>query len=214
MAHQIVNSTCPVPQPRHQCRWILTVGASDFWARLDVRCTPDMSCSLSDAPVWARLTSARAARALNASQVAVGAEIVVAPLLHRTVRCTPDSPVNCPVPQPRHQCRWILTVGASDFWARLDVRCTPDMSCSLSDAPVWARLTSARAARALNASQVAVGAEIVVAPLLHRTVRCTPDSPVNFSGAAVVNSRGWRVQSRSPLEHQTLSGAPAMSPNC
>jgi hypothetical protein len=99
----------------------------------------------------------------------------------------------CPMPQPRHQCRWILTVGASDFWARLDVRCTPDNSCSLSGAPVWARLTSARAARALNASQVAVGAEIAVAPLLHWTVRCTPDSPVNYSGAAEVNSRGWRV---------------------
>jgi hypothetical protein len=29
--------------------------------------------------------------------------------------------------------------------------------------------------RAINALQVAVGAEIVVAPQLHRTVRCTPD---------------------------------------
>jgi hypothetical protein len=96
----------------------------------------------------------------------------------------------CPVRQPRHQCRWILTVGASDFWARQDVRCTPDMYCSMSGAPVWACLTSARAAHAFNASQVAVGAEIAVAPLLHRTVRCTPDSPVNYSGAAEVNSRG------------------------
>jgi hypothetical protein len=98
-----------------------------------------------------------------------------------------------PVRQPRHQCRWIPTVGASVFWARLDVRCTPDMYCSMSGAPVWACLTSARAAHAFNASQVAVGAEIAVAPLLHRTVRCTPDSPVNYSGAAEVNSRGWRV---------------------
>jgi hypothetical protein len=68
-AHQ----TCPVPPPRHYCRWILTVGASDLWARLDVRCPPDMHYSLSGAPVWARLTSARAARALNVPQVAVGA---------------------------------------------------------------------------------------------------------------------------------------------
>jgi hypothetical protein len=45
--------------------------------------------------------------------------------------------------------------------------------------------------------------EVVVAPLSHRTVRCAPDSPVNFSGA---DSRSWRVQSRSPLEHRTLSG--------
>jgi hypothetical protein len=105
----------------------------------------------------------------------------------------------CPVPPPRHHYRWILTVGASDFWARLDVRCTPDNSCSLSGAPVWARLTSARAARALNAAQVAVAAGIVVAPLLHRTVRCTPDSPVNYSGAAEVNSRGWRVPEAAHL---------------
>jgi hypothetical protein len=84
------HRTCPVPPPRHQCRWILPVGASDFRARLDVRCTPDMYCALSGAPVWARLTSARAERALNVPQVAVGAEIAVAPWLHRTVRCTPD----------------------------------------------------------------------------------------------------------------------------
>jgi hypothetical protein len=111
------------------------------------------------------------------------------------VWCTRQSGAHrtCPVRQPRHQCRWIPTVGASVFWVRLDVRCTPDMYYSMSGAPVWACLTSARAARAFNASQVAVGAEIVVAPLLHRTVRCTPDSPVNYSGAAEVNSRGWRV---------------------
>ena len=33
-----------------------------------------------------------------------------------------------------------------------------------------------------------------VAPLAHRTVRCTPDSPVNFSGAAAARTRGWRVE--------------------
>jgi hypothetical protein len=79
-----------VPQPSHQFRWILTVEDSDLWARLDVRCTPDMHCLLSGVPVWARLTSARAAGAFNAPQGAVGAEVAVAPELHRTVRCTPD----------------------------------------------------------------------------------------------------------------------------
>jgi hypothetical protein len=88
---------------------------------------------------------------------------------HRTVRC----------PLPRHHCRWILAVGASDLWASLGVRCTPDMYCLLSGVPVWERLTSARAERALNARQRAVGAEIAVAPESHRTVRCTPDSPVH-----------------------------------
>jgi hypothetical protein len=97
------------------------------------------------------------------------------------------------VPPPRHHYRWILTVGASDLWARQGVRCTPDMYCSLSGVPVWARLTSAHAARAFNAPQVAVGAEIAVAPEMHRTVRCTPDSLVNYSGLAVGDSRSWRV---------------------
>jgi hypothetical protein len=107
--------------------------------------------------------------------------------------CLLDGAPDSPVPPPRHHCRWILTVGASDLWARLGVRCTPDMHCSLSGVPVWARLTSARAERALNARQRAVGAEIAVAPESHRTVRCTPDSPVNYSGLAVGVSRSWRV---------------------
>jgi hypothetical protein len=41
--------------------------------------------------------------------------------------------------------------------------------------------------RAFNALQVAVGAEIAVAPQLHRTC------PVNYSGAAVAVPRSWRV---------------------
>ena len=112
------HRTCPVPQPRHQCRWILTVGASDFWARLDVRCTPDMYCSMSGAPVWACLTSVRFWRALNAPAGDRWREVVVAPRLHRTVRCTPDmsgAPATSPVPLESD--RW-----SSDFWARLDVR--------------------------------------------------------------------------------------------
>jgi hypothetical protein len=88
-------------------------------------------------------------------------------MAHRTVRCTPDSPVR----QPRHQCRWVPTVGALSSGPALMSGDAPDMHCRLSGAPVWACLTSVRAARAFNASQVAVGAEIAVAQLLHRTVR-------------------------------------------
>jgi hypothetical protein len=84
------HRTCPVPQPRHQFRWILTVGASDLWACLDVRCTPDMYCLLSGVPVWAHLPSARYWRALNAPAGDRWREVSVAPELHRTVRCTPD----------------------------------------------------------------------------------------------------------------------------
>jgi hypothetical protein len=110
-------------------------------------------------------------------------------MVHRTVRCTPDSPV----PLPRHHCRWILTVGASDLWALLGVRCTPDMYCLMSGAPAWAILTSARAEGAFNARREPLAPKRAVAPLVHRTVRCTPDSPVNFSGAAAARTRGWRV---------------------
>jgi hypothetical protein len=45
--------------------------------------------------------------------------------------------------------------------------------------------------------------EVAVAPLAHRTC------PVNYS---VANSQSWRVQSRSPLEHRTLSGGAPDSP--
>jgi hypothetical protein len=49
------------------------------------------------------------------------------------------------------------------------------MHCRVSGAPAWACLTSACAGAHLMRPQVAVGAEVVVASLLHRTVRCTPD---------------------------------------
>jgi hypothetical protein len=86
--------------------------------------------------------------------------------------------------------RWDSTVGASDFWARLAVWCTPDKYCRLSDAPSPACMTSARFWRALNAPAGDRWREVAVAPLAHRTVRCTLDSLVNYSGA---NSRSWRV---------------------
>jgi hypothetical protein len=44
--------------------------------------------------------------------------------------------------------------------------------------------------RAFNAAAGDRWCELAVALLVHRTVRCTPDSPVNYSGAI---SRGWRV---------------------
>jgi hypothetical protein len=40
--------------------------------------------------------------------------------------------------------------------------------------------------------------ELAVAPELHRTVRCTPDNPVNYSGLAVEVSRSWRVPEAAP----------------
>lgn len=107
-------------------------------------------------------------------------------MVHRTVRCTPDMS-GAPATSPG---RWDSTVGASNFWARLAVRCTPDKYCRLSGAPSRACLTSARFRRALNAHAGDRWRKVAVAPLAHRTVRCTPDNPVNYSRA---NSRDWRV---------------------
>ena len=111
------------------------------------------------------------------------------------VWCTGQSGVHrtCPVRQPRHQSRWVPTVGALSSGPASMSGGAPDRYCRVSGAPAWACLTSARAGAHLMRLQVAVGAEIAVAPLLHRTVRCTPDSPVNYSGAAATFSRGWRV---------------------
>jgi hypothetical protein len=98
----------------------------------------------------------------------------------------PDSPVR----QPRHQCRWVPTIGALSSGPAWMSGGTPDMYCRVSGVPARACLPSARFWRALNAPAGDRWREVAVALLAHRTVRCTPDSPVNYSGA---NSRGWRV---------------------
>jgi hypothetical protein len=51
----------------------------------------------------------------------------------------------------------------------------PDMHCRVSGAPAWACLPSARSGAHSMRLQVAVGAEVAVTSLSHRTVRCTPD---------------------------------------
>jgi hypothetical protein len=125
------------------------------------------------------------------------------------VWCTGQSGAHqtCSVRQPRHQCRWIPTVGAAVFWARLDVRCSPDMYCSMSGAPVWACLTSARFWHALNAPAGDRWREVAVALLVHRTVRCTPDmSGELYRSSRCVFLRLASSGGRSSLEHRTLSG--------
>ena len=44
-------------------------------------------------------------------------------------------------------------------------------------------------------------------PLAHRTVRCTPDSPVNFSRTPPATFPRAASSSRASLAHRTLSGA-------
>jgi hypothetical protein len=75
-------------------RWILSVGASVFWGTGQSGGAPDMSCRLSGAPSGASLTSARTVAHSMRLQATVGAEVAVASLAHRTVRCTIG---HCPV---------------------------------------------------------------------------------------------------------------------
>jgi hypothetical protein len=92
-------------------------------------------------------------------------------MVHRTVRCTPDMS-GAPATSPE---RWVFDRWSSDCWTRLDSGGAPDMNCRVSGAPARACLTSARSGAHLMRLQVTVGAEVAVASLTHRTVRCTPD---------------------------------------
>jgi hypothetical protein len=75
-------------------------------------------------------------------------------MAHRTVRCTPDSPVPPTTsPVPLQNDRW-----SSDFWARLDVRWRTGhalftVRCAGMGVPDFCARW-----RAINALQVAVGA--------------------------------------------------------
>jgi hypothetical protein len=87
-----------------------------------------------------------------------------------------------PATSPR---RWILTVGASVFWATGQSGGAPDRSCRLSGAPSGAALTLARTVAHLMPSANDRWREVSVAPLPHRTLCGAPqDSPVNYSGVA------------------------------
>jgi hypothetical protein len=111
-------------------------------------------------------------------------------MAHRTVRCTPDmSGAPATSPMPLDSDRW-----SSDFWARLDVRWrTGHALLSVRCASMGTPDFCARSAR-IKCSAGSRWREVAVAPELHRTVRCTPDSPVNYSASASENSRRWRVR--------------------
>jgi hypothetical protein len=82
---------------------------------------------------------------------------------------------------------------SSVFWARLDVRWrTGHVLLSVRCASMGVPGHCARC-RAFITPAGDRWRRVAVAPQLHRTVRCTPDSPVNYSGAGELNSRGWRV---------------------
>jgi hypothetical protein len=68
------HRTCPVRQPRHQDRWVPTVGALSSGPALMSGGAPDMHCRVSGAPHRACLTSARSGVHLMLLQVTVGAK--------------------------------------------------------------------------------------------------------------------------------------------
>jgi hypothetical protein len=105
--------------------------------------------------------------------------------------------------------RWVLTIRVLTCGPAWLSGGAPDRPYRLSGVPPTRALLLCARRRAFNAPQSTVAREVAVAPLSHRSVWCAPDSPVNFSGA---DSRSWRVQSRSPLGHQTLSGGAPDSP--
>jgi hypothetical protein len=101
----------------------------------------------------------------------------------------PDSPVR----QPRHPIVRVLTVstvGALTAWATGQSGAAPDRYCSLSGAPSDAALTlpelSAHCSRCWRPLESTIA-------LLSRCSAGTPDSPVNYSGAALPESRRWQV---------------------
>jgi hypothetical protein len=74
MAHRTVRCASHVTWPLGSDRW-----SSVLWARPTVRCA---------SRAWSVLCARR--RAFNALQSTVAREVAVAPLAHRTARCTSD----------------------------------------------------------------------------------------------------------------------------
>ena len=117
--------------------------------------------------------------------------------MHRTVRCTPDT-VRCLIFFLKQRSRPL------QIWEPLAHRTCP-VHTGQSGAPF----------RPLARPRVAHGFR--GRPLAHRTVRCTPDSPVNYSRTPLITSREQQVplsQSGAPDTVRCTtgqSGAPRLS---
>jgi hypothetical protein len=120
-------------------------------------------------------------------------------MAHRTVQCATG---HCPVCQPRHQ-----AIGFRPL--ELCLVGPPGCPVAHRTSPVNCPVCHPR----VHCSSACAGAHLMrCSRPLARSSRCSagsPDSPVNYSGA---DSRSWRVQSRSPLGHRTLSGGAPDSP--
>jgi hypothetical protein len=99
--------------------------------------------------------------------------------------------------------RWVPTVGAVTCGPAWLSGGAPDKSCRLSGVPSTRALLLCARWRAFNAFSRPLARSSRCSAIIHRTC------PVNYSGT---DSRSWRVQSRSPLEHRTLSGVAPDNP--
>jgi hypothetical protein len=100
----------------------------------------------------------------------------------------------CPVRQPRHPTVRVLTVstiGALSSNGTGQSRATPDRYCAPSGAPLAAALTSAHTV--LHFSCCRRPLELTVA-LASRCSAGAPDSPVNYSGAALLKPEGGKFR--------------------
>jgi hypothetical protein len=119
----------------------------------------------------------------------------------------PDSPVRtgqCPVRQPRHPIVRVLTVstiGALTSWGIGQSGAAPDRHCSLSGAPSDAALTLRELST--HCSRCRRSLELTVA-LDSRCSAGTPNSPVNYSRAALQKPEGEEFESIAPGAPDTV----------
>jgi hypothetical protein len=136
---------------------------------------------------------------------------VVCRWAHQTVWCTTG---HCSVHQPCHPTVRVLTVwtvGALTSWGTAQSGAAPDRSCSLSGAPSGAALTLLELSA--HYSRCRRPLELTVALASHCSGG-TPDSPVNYSGAALQKPKGGKFEVVRPWAPDTVrwhtgqSGAP------
>jgi hypothetical protein len=126
------------------------------------------------------------------------------PVCHRAVRCATG---HCPMRQPCHPTVRVLTVstvGALTSWGIEQSGAAPDRHYSLSGAPSGGCSDSARTVPALFTLESTVA-------LASRCFACTPDSPVNYSGAALQKPKVASLKTYGP-RHRTLSGGTPDNP--
>jgi hypothetical protein len=122
----------------------------------------------------------------------LGVFIAPTTILAIAVDGTPDSPVvhrtwHCSLSSVCHVSR-LLGFGAIDRWSPLS-SCGTGQSSGTPDSSVCSDFVVLTSDFCVVHCSLFIAvdrwAQLIVAPLPHRTVRCTPDSPVNYSGATL-----------------------------